>query len=84
VPGLHRFGEMHDLAGLIAPRPMLIESGSRDAIFPLDGVRAGVEQARAVYRVFGVQDMPRLDVFEGRHEISGALAYDFLTQALGA
>jgi dienelactone hydrolase len=84
VPGLHRFGEMRDLAGLIAPRPMLVESGSRDPIFPAEAVRTGVEEARKVYRVFGVDGMPRLDAFEGRHEISGAMAYDFLAETLGA
>ena len=59
VPGLGRFGEMYDLVGLIAPRPMLVEAGSRDPIFPTAAVEAGVERARAVYRVFGVPDRPR-------------------------
>jgi predicted DsbA family dithiol-disulfide isomerase len=75
---------MHDLAGLVAPRPLLVESGSRDPIFPTEAVRAGVERARGVYRAFGVEGLPLLDAFEGRHEISGALAYDFLAAALGA
>ena len=83
VPGLHRFGEMADLAGLIAPRPMLVEAGSRDNIFPIEGVRRGVEEARAVYRVFGTSDMPQTDYFEGRHEISGRKAYDFLARVAG-
>jgi len=83
VPSLHRFGEMSDLVGLIAPRPMLVEAASRDPIFPIEAVRAGVEAARGIYRLFGVEGMPRTDFFEGRHEVSGALAYDFLAEALG-
>jgi dienelactone hydrolase len=78
VPGLHRFGEIHDLAGLVAPRPMLVEAGSRDPIFPITGVREAVERARSVFSVFGVQNQPELDVFEGRHRIHGGRAYDFL------
>lgn len=27
VPGLGQFGEMYDLVGMIAPRPLLVESG---------------------------------------------------------
>jgi dienelactone hydrolase len=81
VPGLHRFGEMHDLAGLVAPRPMLIEAGSRDPIFPVAAVKFGVDKARRVYNVFGA-DGPAADFFEGRHQISGRLAYDFLSEAL--
>lgn len=83
VPGLARFGEMHDLAGLIAPRPMLVEAGTRDPIFPLRSVKAGVAKARAVYRVFGAAERVETDIFEGRHQISGARAYGFLRAHLG-
>jgi dienelactone hydrolase len=84
VPGLGRFGEMADLAGLVAPRPMLVETASHDPIFPTAAVLAGVERARGVYRAFGVEGQPEVDAFEGRHEISGARAFDFLAEALGA
>ncbi len=39
VPGLHDFGEMYDLVGLIAPRPMLVEAGTYDNIFPIEAVK---------------------------------------------
>lgn len=83
VPGLGRFGEMSDLAGLIAPRPMLVEAGTRDPIFPLPAVRKGLAGARRVYAVFGAADRVSADIFEGRHQISGRLAYDFLAAHLG-
>jgi dienelactone hydrolase len=82
VPGLHQFGEMGDLAGLIAPRPLLVEAGTYDCIFPLRAVRNGVRRARAAYRVFGCPERVELDVFEGRHQISGRRAYDFLWRHL--
>jgi dienelactone hydrolase len=82
VPGLAEFGEMHDLVGLIAPRPMLVEAGTRDPIFPISAVRSGVAKARAVYGVFGSRHLVRTDYFEGRHQISGREAYRFLADAL--
>lgn len=82
VPGLERFGEMYDLAGLIAPRPMLVEAGNYDPIFPINAVKRSVGKARAVYKVFGAQGLPQTDYFEGRHQISGRLAYDFLMATL--
>jgi len=82
VPGLYLFGEIYDMAGLIAPRPMLIEAGSRDPIFPIDAVKESVARARAVYNVFGAQDAIETDYFEGRHQIGGARAYDFLWEKL--
>jgi dienelactone hydrolase len=82
VPGIHAFGEMHDIAGLVAPRPMLVEAASRDPIFPIASVRKGVARARKVYDVFGARKNVVTDYFEGRHQISGAKAYDFLWDAL--
>ena len=82
VPGLHRFGEMHDLAGLIAPRPMLVEAGSLDPIFPIKAVKRGVARAKEVYQVFGAEAEVETDYFEGRHQISGRRAYDFLWEKL--
>jgi dienelactone hydrolase len=79
VPGLAQFGEMYDLIGLIAPRPVLIEAGTYDPIFPLPAVQRSVEIARAkVYAAFGAADRVETDIFEGRHQISGRRAYDFL------
>jgi len=78
VPGLHRFGEMYDLVGLIAPRPMLVEAGNRDPIFPIKAVRSSVIRARKIYGLFGAESSVETDYFEGRHQISGRRAYDFL------
>lgn len=84
VPGLARFGEMYDLIGLIAPRPVLVEAGTYDPIFPLPAVQASVEKARQVYRVFGAEEQIETDYFEGRHQISGRRAYDFLMEKLAS
>ncbi len=81
VPGLGQFGEMHHLAGLVAPRPMLVESGSYDSIFPRTAVETGVAGANAVYATFGAGPL-ETDFFEGRHQISGRKAYTFLKNAL--
>ena len=82
VPGLGQFGEMYDLAGMIAPRPFLVESGNYDPIFPRRAVERSVARAEAVYGVFNAQGQIRTDYFEGRHQISGRKAYDFLQKSL--
>jgi dienelactone hydrolase len=82
VPGLGRFGEMYDLVGLVAPRPMLVEAGNYDNIFPIRAVKESVRRANAVYSVFGDSLEVETDYFEGRHQISGRKAYTFLKQAL--
>jgi dienelactone hydrolase len=83
VPGLSRFGEMYDLVGLIAPRPMLIESGTYDPIFPVAAVKRSLARTLQVYQVFNTDGLVEADLFEGRHQISGRRAYDFLKEHLG-
>ncbi len=82
VPGLHQFGEMHDLVGLIAPRPLLVEAGNYDSIFPIKAVKESVAKARDIYNLFDKSDQVETDYFEGRHQISGKRAYDFLKEKL--
>jgi hypothetical protein len=73
---------MYDLVGLIAPRPMLVEAGSYDPIFPMDAVKSSVDKARERYALFGAEAELETDYFEGRHQISGQRAYDFLKEKL--
>jgi dienelactone hydrolase len=82
VPGILNAGEMADLFGLIAPRALLIESGVRDDIFPIDGVKSSYARLEALYGRLGAKDKIDIDIFEGDHQISGAKAYDFLVKWL--
>ena len=82
VPGLWQFGEMSDLSGLVAPRRFLVESGNRDPTFPTEKTKRAVAAARKIYATFGVTAGIETDYFEGRHQISGRKAYDFLVSEL--
>lgn len=82
IPGLHQFGEMHDLIGLLAPRPVLVEAGNYDPLFPIAAVTKSVSKARTVYRRFRAEENFQADYFEGRHRIHGKRAYDFLCARL--
>ena len=82
IHGLSRFGEMSDIVGLIAPRPMLVEAGSLDPIFPIKSVKESVQKAKKVYKLFGAETRVETDYFEGKHQISGKRAYDFLMEKL--
>ncbi len=83
VPGLAAFGEMADLAGLIAPRPLLVEAGKQDGLFPISAVEAGVTAAKKAYACFEAQAHLQTDFFEGGHEVNGREAAGFLRRWLG-
>jgi dienelactone hydrolase len=82
VPGLLADAEMYDIAGLIAPRPLLIEAGTEDHIFPLPGVLEAYERVHTAYAALGATDRIDKDVFAGGHQINGVQAYPFLRRWL--
>ncbi|KIL40195.1 dienelactone hydrolase [Gordoniibacillus kamchatkensis] len=77
VPGLSRAAEMPDLLSLIAPRPLLLEAGTKDPIFPVHAALEAHDKVRGAYRLLGAERKLELDLFEGDHEISGRVAYDW-------
>lgn len=82
VPGLARELDMADLAALIAPRPILVESGSTDPIFPIAATRSAVRRVREIYSVFNAEDHVEADLFEGDHQWSGVKVEAFLKKWL--
>lgn len=84
VPGLLQDGEMYDIASLLAPRPLLVEAGTQDPIFPIAAVRASYAQVQHSYALLGAEERLDADFFEGDHQISGAKAYDWLWRWLHA
>jgi len=71
-----------DLGALIAPRPLLVESGTRDGIFPVAAAIEAVAGIRLAYDGLEVGDRLEHDVFEGPHRWNGELAYPFLERWL--
>ncbi|MBS7609380.1 alpha/beta hydrolase [Candidatus Bathyarchaeota archaeon] len=75
IPRLLRYGEMWDCAGLIAPRPLLIESGIRDGGFPMEAAHKAFSKLKEIYGVLGVPERCEMDEFEGGHQFSGRKAF---------
>jgi len=82
VPGILQYAEMADIAGLIAPRPLLVEAGERDPIFPVEATRQAISELRPIYSCFGAEQNLDADIFDGDHRWSGAKAYDWLDKWL--
>jgi dienelactone hydrolase len=72
-----------DLGALVVPRPLLVESGRHDPLFPWTEARAALATLRPLYERAGAGDRLVHDVFEGEHEWHGAVAYSFLDRWLG-
>jgi dienelactone hydrolase len=82
VPGILNWAEQYDVAGLIAPRPLLAESGDHDPIFPIAASRESFARVKKVYEVLGAPGHVEHDVFEGVHEFHGVRGLPFLRNNL--
>ena len=82
VPGILNYFEMYDLAGLIAPRGLFVESGTRDPIFPIQGSRYAYKKAQEIYATFGSQNRLGQEIFEGEHVFNGKGAFEYLKRWL--
>ncbi len=82
VPGVLRWFEMPDIAGLIAPRYAFFKQGDRDPIFPLKGFREAVAKAKEIYAAFGVPERMGTHVFPGEHEWNGTQGVPWLAKVL--
>ena len=82
VPGLLRYGDIPEMAGLIAPKPLLIESGQKDLCFIIEDAREAYRRLRAIYDASGHPDALVYDEHPYEHRWHGALAWDWLERHL--
>jgi dienelactone hydrolase len=85
VPGLWQLADMGDIGALIAPRPLLIETGHDDGLNGERGVANVTEQceiARQAYALLGIEDRLAHTVFEGGHRWDGVDVLPWLARWL--
>lgn len=83
VPGLLNWLEMDDVVALVAPRPLLVISGTRDHIFPYAGAVAVVESARGVYRTLGADARLAAVSANGPHRFYPDVAWPAFERLVG-
>jgi dienelactone hydrolase len=82
VPGILNWAEIYDIAGLIAPRPLFVESGEKDDIFPIDASRESFARVKKVYETFDAAAVVEQETFDGPHSFWGVKGIPFLARHL--
>ncbi len=82
VPEVYRYFDTHDIAGLIAPRPLLLEMGIYDACFYLQDLVKGYEKTKKIYEAAGAGEMIYKDIHPRAHSFSGDKAFGFFEKHL--
>lgn len=80
IPNILTVGEIYDFAASLAPRELLIESGTKDKLFPIESSKKAHDKIRNVYSLVGADDKLQIDVFDGKHSVSGRKSFDFLAE----
>jgi len=72
-----------ELAGLIAPRPFMVERGHRDPVGLDEWVAFEYAKVRRLYADLGIPERTAIEFFAGGHWIHGQGTFEFLLRHLG-
>ncbi len=78
---LDRFGDA-ELAWMIAPRPLMIEAGTKDDSVNIHLAREEFKRVQDVYGRLRIADRAEFASFEGPHQIDGTRSFPFLDKWL--
>lgn len=86
-PGLRNALDFPDVASIACPKPMLYFNGTRDPLFPVDGVERAYAKIRGVYDAQGHAARLHTRLWDAPHEFNAAMqeaAFAWLDTALKA
>ncbi|NLG27496.1 MAG: prolyl oligopeptidase family serine peptidase [Chloroflexi bacterium] len=82
VPDIYRYLDTHDIAGLMAPRPLLLEMGIYDSCFYIQDLLKGYAGVKRIYDAAGVGERLWADAFPGPHAFGGRKTVEFFARYL--
>lgn len=82
VPGILRFGDLYDVAGLIAPRSLLVVNGRHDRLHSKTAIDFAVERLRAIYEAAGKPERFEFRWGEAGHRFYADLMWPFVLEAV--
>jgi dienelactone hydrolase len=82
LPGILPLADMPDLAGLVAPRDLIVVAGKQDSIARFEGVEEGCRLARRAFEAAGCGNRIQRVAAEGGHQFYPDLAWPVITATL--
>lgn len=80
IPSLLEAGDMYDFASSLAPKKLLMECGRKDRLFPIDASLEAVKRISEVYEKTGAKENFIADIHNGKHQVSGKMAFTFFKE----
>jgi dienelactone hydrolase len=82
LPQVYKYFDTDEIAGLITPRPLLLEMGIFDKGFYFEDLMKGYKGVKQIYEAAGVGDRLWTDIFPGPHAFGGNKAAEFFNKYL--
>jgi dienelactone hydrolase len=82
IPGLLNYGDVPEIASLIAPRPCLWEVGLQDSLMVQEWIQPALHRIRHAYEGLAAAADLDVDYFAGGHRWNGVKAYPLLEKVL--
>ena len=82
VPEVYKYFDTHDVASLIAPRPLLLEMGIYDSCFYFKDMIKSAKRVESAYKAAEAGDKLEFDIHKGMHAFSGVKAPAFFDRWL--
>ncbi len=82
IPGLLQYGDVPEIASLIAPRPCLWEVGSRDTLIDATWADEILRRQKRVFGAIGLEERVTVDRFDGGHRWNGVEAEKLIGKVL--
>ena len=83
IPSILNLGEMSNVAGLIAPRPLCVINGKEDTIFPIEETRKAFAHLKTIYAAANVPNDVMLYEGDGGHKYYKEGAWPFINKYFG-
>ena len=71
-----------EMAGLIAPRPFMVERGHKDGVAPDEWIGYEYAKVKRLYDTLGLSDRVEIGYFNGPHMIDGHATFPYLARKL--
>ncbi len=76
IPDIMLYLDAADILGVAAPRPLVIQNGEKDEIFPIDSARKHFPQLQKIYQAAGAGSKVKLAISPDGHRFDANLAWD--------
>lgn len=82
VPEIYKYFDADEIAGFIAPRPLLVEMAIYDECFYIQDTLKGFEGIKQIYKAAGMEDRLYSDIHPHGHAFGGDKAFWFFGKHL--